>query len=251
MPFSLGVPARVARCGVLCVVGVIASGWLPAPATADVPSDPLPQSTGTRRWVDPNGSDSAPGTAAAPLRTIVRAFSLAAPGQRVTLRTGTYPDRVISAPRGGTSIWSSNNIEFSGLEIFGYWGAGAAHQIGHGRSPLRNRIHPTGGSWPLHDHGIYCEYARRHHRVTRQQRRRASRATPSPHSFRDRASRCRTTCSGTQRALPRRGLVLGLRHDAEHDRSAPARTPVPSSTARPLRPRPAGCGRVARRPRRR
>ena len=171
-----------------------------------MPSNPLAQSTGTRLWVAPSGSDSAPGTETAPLRTIARAFSLAAPGQRVTLKPGTYPDRVISAPRGtskkpitlepdtgaravvtagfkldGAAYVRVRGLVFDGTgstdwarasgprttssspatEILGYREQALLIKSGTDVHLIRNHIHLTGGSWPLHDHGIYCEYARR------------------------------------------------------------------------------------------
>lgn len=48
------------------------------------------------------GDDAAPGTAAAPLRTIQRAAGLAQPGDTVTVHAGTYRERV-NPPRGGES----------------------------------------------------------------------------------------------------------------------------------------------------
>ena len=45
-------------------------------------------------YVAPNGSDTASGTLAAPLRTIQRAFEQAAPGDTISLREGTYREAV-------------------------------------------------------------------------------------------------------------------------------------------------------------
>lgn len=46
--------------------------------------------TGTVRYVSPTGSDSASGTAAAPLITVNKAISLSAAGDTIVLRGGTY-----------------------------------------------------------------------------------------------------------------------------------------------------------------
>ena len=48
------------------------------------------------------GSDTNPGTSAAPLRTIQRAADLAQPGDTVTVHAGVYRERV-NPPRGGES----------------------------------------------------------------------------------------------------------------------------------------------------
>ncbi len=47
--------------------------------------------TGTVRYVSPTGSDSATGTASAPLRTLARAEALSNSGDSIVLRGGTYP----------------------------------------------------------------------------------------------------------------------------------------------------------------
>jgi hypothetical protein len=51
-------------------------------------------------WVAPSGSDAAPGTATRPLKTIGRALNAARPGDRVLVRSGTYPEVVEAGPRG-------------------------------------------------------------------------------------------------------------------------------------------------------
>ena len=55
-------------------------------------------------WVvSPTGNDTAPGTEAAPLRTISRAIAMAKPGHRIRVLAGTYAERIVldaSAPAG-------------------------------------------------------------------------------------------------------------------------------------------------------
>ena len=67
-----------------------------------------PQAAGTREvgkrhYVAPNGSDTAPGSAAAPFRTIQKAADAAAPGDTVIVRPGVYSGgrRVVELQRGG------------------------------------------------------------------------------------------------------------------------------------------------------
>ncbi|MFZ2055777.1 MAG: right-handed parallel beta-helix repeat-containing protein [Candidatus Aminicenantales bacterium] len=75
-----------------------------------------------------NGSDSNPGTQAAPLRTIQRAADLAQPGDVITVHEGVYRER-ISPPRGGESdakriTYQSapgEKVEIKGSEVVRNW----------------------------------------------------------------------------------------------------------------------------------
>ncbi|MEI6808057.1 MAG: right-handed parallel beta-helix repeat-containing protein [bacterium] len=75
-----------------------------------------------------SGKDTDPGTKAAPLRTIQRAASLAQPGDVITVRGGTYRER-ISPPRGGESdakrivyqAAQGETVEIKGSEIVKNW----------------------------------------------------------------------------------------------------------------------------------
>src|SRR4051794_2634675 len=57
------------------------------------------------RYVSPSGSDSGPGTAATPWRTLDKALEEAGPGETVVLKAGTYGARGTTAhvARGGTA----------------------------------------------------------------------------------------------------------------------------------------------------
>jgi alpha-N-arabinofuranosidase len=75
-----------------------------------------------------NGSDTNPGTAALPLRTIQRAADLAQPGDVVTVHAGTYRER-INPPRGGMSdtqriVYQAapgEQVEIKGSEMVKGW----------------------------------------------------------------------------------------------------------------------------------
>jgi hypothetical protein len=89
----------------------------PAPAPATAPSTPapasdaawgagalpapLPPSTGTRRYVSLDGSDSNPGTEARPWRSLQRALELARPGEQILVRGGTYSGTAVGPDLGG------------------------------------------------------------------------------------------------------------------------------------------------------
>jgi Right handed beta helix region/Protein of unknown function (DUF1565) len=84
-------------------IGAAAS---PAPASgaawrAGVLPAPLPLSTGTRRYVALNGSDSNPGTEAQPWRSLQRALERAKPGEQVLVRGGTYTGTAVGPDLGG------------------------------------------------------------------------------------------------------------------------------------------------------
>jgi len=82
----------------------------------------------TEIHVATNGSDSNPGTQAAPLRTIQRAADLARPGDVITVHEGVYRERV-SPPRGGESekkriIYQAapgEKVEIKGSEVIKEW----------------------------------------------------------------------------------------------------------------------------------
>jgi len=50
--------------------------------------------SGRQLWVSPTGSDSAPGSAAQPFRTLVKALGVLRPGDTLTVRGGTYKERI-------------------------------------------------------------------------------------------------------------------------------------------------------------
>src|SRR4051794_8742980 len=78
---------------VLGAASVVGGGVIPlAPASATPRS--VPAAASTVLVVAPGGSDSAAGTAAAPLATIQTAVDRLAHGGRVELRAGTYHQRV-------------------------------------------------------------------------------------------------------------------------------------------------------------
>ena len=75
----------------------------PAPAPSPPPAPPPPRYA--HEWaVSTSGSDSASGTGAAPFRTITRAITAAGPGDRITVRAGTYAEHVVigTGARSGT-----------------------------------------------------------------------------------------------------------------------------------------------------
>ncbi|MBF5043026.1 DUF1565 domain-containing protein [Aggregicoccus sp. 17bor-14] len=66
------------------------------PTTTPTPTPtPAPAVKYTREWVvAPTGSDSSAGSAAAPFRTIGKALSVVSPGERITVKAGTYAERI-------------------------------------------------------------------------------------------------------------------------------------------------------------
>jgi parallel beta helix pectate lyase-like protein/uncharacterized protein DUF1565 len=91
--------------------GPTASTSSPAPAPSPPPAPPSPPSTPpppryAHEWyVARTGSDAASGTDASPFKTITRAIAAAGPGDRITVRAGTYAERVVitdSTARAGT-----------------------------------------------------------------------------------------------------------------------------------------------------
>lgn len=71
--------------------------------TPPPPPAPAPASAGGAAYVSPDGSDSNPGTADAPWRTLQHAFGRLAPGSTLYLRAGTYPDWVTESVSGTES----------------------------------------------------------------------------------------------------------------------------------------------------
>ncbi|HQY64609.1 MAG TPA: right-handed parallel beta-helix repeat-containing protein [Polyangiaceae bacterium] len=67
-------------------------------------------------YVSPSGSDAAPGTAAAPLRTVKRATQLASPGVTIYLRGGVYTNDEYGQPWGTRTASSLARITASGTE---------------------------------------------------------------------------------------------------------------------------------------
>jgi len=66
-------------------------------------AEPILPHTVKALCVSPEGSDTNPGTAEAPLRTLAKTFSLAAPGTTVWLAEGTYYEGELNLPRDGTA----------------------------------------------------------------------------------------------------------------------------------------------------
>jgi parallel beta helix pectate lyase-like protein/pectate lyase-like protein len=106
----------------------------PAPQTpsegtpTSLPAPSLPPAAA--KYVSPNGSDSNPGTAASPWRTLSKAISAAAPGDTVVLREGTY-----GAPGTKTGVSASGTaaapITFTGFP-------------GEGRPVIQGYVRVTG-----------------------------------------------------------------------------------------------------------
>ncbi len=64
----------------------------PPPPAAAWPADYIANASGVTLYVSPNGNDTNPGTLAAPLASIQRAFDLVNPGDTIELADGTYYD---------------------------------------------------------------------------------------------------------------------------------------------------------------
>jgi len=122
---------------------------------------PLPASSGRTFYVSPRGSDHNPGTSARPWRTIGKALSMLAPGQRALVRAGLYTESLI-ATRSGTAkapitianapgerpilrpapgaaaypleVWNAAYLRFSGLVIEGAVGSSTANVFVAGTS---------------------------------------------------------------------------------------------------------------------
>jgi hypothetical protein len=92
--------------GQLVALRAIAPGPQPPPpppgSGGSALPPPLGPSTGQTFYVSTTGSDSSPGTLAAPWRTVQKAFNTLQPGQRALVRAGTYAERV-DVRRAGTA----------------------------------------------------------------------------------------------------------------------------------------------------
>lgn len=77
------------------------------------------------RFVAPSGSDTAPGTLAAPFRTVGRAIAVASSGQTIVLRAGTYHESVV-IPTGKTLTlqpYPKEVVWFDGSSAVTAWSA--------------------------------------------------------------------------------------------------------------------------------
>jgi hypothetical protein len=106
----------LASAGVAVVVFVGAVAWfvsprsstedgVGAPLTHGVTQVPTSPVVGTRHYVSPTGSDRGHGTVQAPWRTLNKAFNSLRPGDLLTIRGGTYDERLthLSLARGSRS----------------------------------------------------------------------------------------------------------------------------------------------------
>lgn len=75
-------------------------GGTPAPGPPPAPPPPPPVPTGAVYHVSPSGSDSAPGTSAAPWRTIAKANATLRAGQTVLIHAGTYREGIAPSASG-------------------------------------------------------------------------------------------------------------------------------------------------------
>ncbi|WP_434382096.1 right-handed parallel beta-helix repeat-containing protein [Melittangium boletus] len=75
----------------------------PAPAPAPEGGLPSPEPTGATWFVSTQGKDTAPGTSAAPVRTVRRAVALAQPGDLIRVRSGVYAEDFVFDDRGATA----------------------------------------------------------------------------------------------------------------------------------------------------
>lgn len=93
------------------------SGTRIAAGSPTVGSTAYPVPTGAL-FVSPNGSDSAPGASANPVRTVARAIALAASGQTIVLRQGQYHEtvtvpankRLIIQPYPHEAVWFDGSV---------------------------------------------------------------------------------------------------------------------------------------------
>jgi hypothetical protein len=115
-----------------------------------------------------NGSDSAPGTLAQPLRTVQRAVDLAKPGDTIAVRAGTYPltDNITIATSGTASqpislgAYQGERVVIDGEQL------AASHTPVGGSIPRAERgaIHQEASYWRISDleivngpYGVYCD----------------------------------------------------------------------------------------------
>jgi Right handed beta helix region/Protein of unknown function (DUF1565) len=115
-----------------------------------------------------NGSDSAPGTLAQPLRTVQRAVDLAKPGDTIAVRAGTYAltDNITIATSGTASqpislgAYQGERVVIDGEQL------AASHTPVGGSIPRAERgaIHQEASYWRISDleivngpYGVYCD----------------------------------------------------------------------------------------------
>ena len=110
-----------------------------APATTQSCLD-TPPPTGGQVYLSPSGSDSNPCSAAAPCRSLDRAYDLAAPGDVIELACGAYGSQSVTGTKGdpgvvfrsassrcaGVSLdMYGQNAEFRSIDFSGFWLWGA------------------------------------------------------------------------------------------------------------------------------
>ncbi|MEU0026784.1 right-handed parallel beta-helix repeat-containing protein [Streptomyces sp. NPDC006335] len=131
---------------------------------------PAPQASAaaTTLVVATNGSDSAPGTLAQPLRTVQRAVDLARPGDTIAVRAGTYAltDNITITTSGTASqpitlgAYQGERVVIDGEQL------AASHTPVGGSIPRAERgaIHQEASYWRISDleivngpYGVYCD----------------------------------------------------------------------------------------------
>ncbi|WP_217237660.1 right-handed parallel beta-helix repeat-containing protein [Streptomyces sp. AC555_RSS877] len=118
--------------------------------------------------VAPNGSDSAPGTLAQPLRTIQRAVDLAKPGDTIAVRGGTYAltDNITITTSGTASLPITLGAYQGERVVIDGDGLPASHTPVGGSIARADRgaIHQEASYWRISDleivngpYGVYCD----------------------------------------------------------------------------------------------
>lgn len=143
----------------MALVGTALATALPATEASAAP---------TTLVVATNGSDTAPGTLAQPLRTIQRAVDLAKPGDSIAVRGGTYAltDNITIATSGTASqpvslgAYQGERVVVDGEQL------AASHTPVGGSIPRAERgaIHQEASYWRISDleivngpYGVYCD----------------------------------------------------------------------------------------------
>jgi parallel beta-helix repeat protein len=114
-------------------------------------------STGGRTWyVATNGSGTAPGTKAQPLRMLAQAINRAAQGDTIVLRKGTYHERVVVTTPNltitalpGEAVWMDGSSTVTGFRATGATWTRANWNYDFDHSPTFTRGAPdnTGAGW--------------------------------------------------------------------------------------------------------